>query len=345
MKTEQLESGTGDDLLQRAVRALAESTGFVFEAETRGVTAQPGPDGYIRVPGTESANELWPVEINRHINKATLALLAHQPDRPNQVLVTEYVSPPMADRLKELRLPFIDTAGNAYLEFHPFHIFVKGMKPKERPSKGGPARLFQTTGLKMIFALLCKPDTVNQSYREIAALSGVALGTVAIVMDELQRFGFLQSVAGRRRLVRKRELVPRWVSAYSERLRPKLVIGTFETDNLTAWKTTELSHAYWGGEVAAAKITKYLQPEIMTIYVRDKHQEANLQLKLKLRRSSDANVELLRAFWTPQLDPPEPGLTPILLTYADLLGTAEARNIETAKILYEQQIDRLVRED
>jgi len=59
------------DHLERAVRALAESTGlgFTYEPES---SAGDHPDGYIRVPGTGAEDELWPLEVKRHLSNTTL---------------------------------------------------------------------------------------------------------------------------------------------------------------------------------------------------------------------------------------------------------------------------------
>jgi hypothetical protein len=101
------------------------------------------------------------------------------------------------------------------------------------------------------------------------------------------------------------------------------------------------SDAFWGGEVAAKLLTQYLRPQTVTIY-----SESNLpklQARYGLRRDSDGDIELLRRFW--KFDPwdrKDLQTAPPLLVYADLLSTADDRNLETAKIIYEQHIARLV---
>ncbi len=331
------------EIFDRALAALAALTGLEFEAEAlpKG-EGNPG-DAYIRIPGRKPGRIT--VEVKKYLTEATLAPIIHQVAGRRPLLVAEYVNPRMADRLRQFQIPFIDTAGNAYLKFPPLFVFVRGLKPERTTGRVERLRPFQTAGLKIIFGFLCQPDLANETYRQIAATTGVALGTVAVVMDDLQKLAFLQDRGKDRRLIRRAELLRRWVTAYPEQLRPKLMIGEFETDEIAAWKTTKLAEGYWGGEVAAAKLTHYLHPEMITIYVRDKREAANIQLKLKLKKTDKGNVELLRAFWDPQLTPPEPNVAPVLLTYADLVASAEPRNIETARILYEQQIDRLVRED
>jgi len=61
--------------------------------------------------------------------------------------------------------------------------------------------------------------------------------------------------------------------------------------------------------------------------------------------SSMVQIEILNAFWNFEYDWQYHDLVPPLLIYADLLATTDARNIETAKIIYDQEIIRLIRED
>jgi hypothetical protein len=102
-------------------------------------------------------------------------------------------------------------------------------------------------------------------------------------------------------------------------------------------------NACWGGEVAAAKLTGYLRPEQMTIYVRER--AAQLQLAYQLRKDPDGNIELLKAFWDIECEQTEKELVPPLLIYADLLAMSDPRNIETAHLLYDQELARLIGED
>ena len=95
--------------------------------------------------------------------------------------------------------------------------------------------------------------------------------------------------------------------------------------------------------MAAAKLTKYLKPEQVTIYTQKTPGE--LLLTNKLKKDPNGDVEILEAFWQTEYDWPHPELVPPLLIYADLLATGDARNIETARMIYEQQLTGLIRED
>jgi hypothetical protein len=225
-----------------------------------------------------------------------------------------------------------------------FH-FVKGNKP-DIAKVPPPKRTFKPAGLRIIYAFLCNPGLENKTYREIAAETGVALGTVDWIMRELKELGFLLDMGKRgQRLIQKENLLQRWVTAYPEQLRPKLPLGRFRGEY--GWwqqKTLDPFKAQWGGEVAAAKLTQYLQPQIITIYATPQELD-QLLIKNRLKRDQTGDVEILKRFWKPaEIWKYEDLVHPILI-YADLLATGNERNIETAKMIYDQHIVQLIRED
>jgi len=68
-------------------------------------------------------------------------------------------------------------------------------------------------------------------------------------------------------------------------------------------------------------------------------------LKNKIKRDPHCNIEVMIVFWKFKLSWLHDELVPPLLIYADLLATGDARNIETARIIYEREITRFIRED
>jgi len=54
-------------------------------------------------------------------------------------------------------------------------------------------------------------------------------------------------------------------------------------------------------------------------------------------------LELRRPFWgTLQIEQPRPDVVPPVLVYADLLATGDGRCLETAQLLYEAHLARLL---
>jgi len=132
-------------------------------------------------------------------------------------------------------------------------------------------RALNPAGLHVTFALLCRPELIRANYREIAAAARVALGTVGPVMKDLEARGFLRLKTGtERNLLDPERMLQEWVTHYPTTLRPKLNPRRFQADPEQIHQTKIKQHnAYWGGEVAAEKLTHFLKPTHFTIYARE----------------------------------------------------------------------------
>jgi len=291
---------------------------------------------------------LFDVEVKHVINRGNLGGIVRQLDLflRKGMIVTTYVNPQIADELKKLNIPFMDTAGNVHINEPPLLIFIKGNKPTGADLTVIRPRAFRPAGLQILFAILCNPNLENAPYREIAEKANTALGTVGMVINDLKKLNYLIEIPpGKRRLTRKKDLLNRWITAYPEQLRPKLLIGLYRAKNRDWWKNANIRglHILWGGEVAAARLTEHLKPQNVTVYTNKPVGE--FLLKNRIRKDPQGDIEILRMFWNFKIEWTHKNMVPPLLTYADLLATGEARNIETARILYEKEIDRLIRED
>jgi hypothetical protein len=273
-------------------------------------------------------------------------LMKRAPAQRPLLVITQYVNPEMAEKMRRDGLEFIDTAGNAFIHQEQLYIFAKGNRPPNRTSISPPPRLFAPSGLRAVFALLRGPDLVNGTYREIAAAGGVALGTVAGIMAELKvRLFLIEDQNAVRRLIRKKDLFDGWVSAYPEQLRPRILMGRYQGGH--GWwqeKVLQPAWAQWGGEVAASRITSYLYPQVITVYLGGSRLNEFL-LENRLRMESNGNVEILERFWTTDARADALETVHPILIFADLLASGNERNIETAKTIYDQHIARYLRED
>jgi len=284
------------------------------------------------------------LEVKKSVSRITVAAKKTEiePFQEKHVLITDYVTPPIADLLKKMDLCFIDAAGNAFINEPPLYVFIKGNKTAKQTAIPQRKRLFQPSGLRVVFALLNNPNMVNMPYRDIAGASGVALGTVGWIFQDLRESGFLLEVGKRqRKLVDLSRLLRRWVESYPEQLRPKRVIDRFETDHKMWWENVSLSKhgALWSGEVAAAKLTGYLKPEQITIYAHEP--PAGLIIRNRLRKASTGTIEILKPFWNFDTEFAARGIAPPLLVYADLLAAGNSRNIEAAKIIYDRYLAQI----
>lgn len=299
----------------------------------------------------EDAQE-YVVSVKRHLSIATLGValnglreLERERGMP-ALLLADYVSPPLAEKLREQGQAFIDTAGNAFVQQLGILIWVVGRKPVLGVAPAATGRADTPVGLKILFALLCEPALANATHREIAARAGVALGSVPAALQDLQEQGHLAVLGKQRRLQTSRRLLDAWAQAYARRLRPKTLKGLYTTPLFDDWAHWSLmpSDGLWGGESAAQLLTQYLRPGILTIYT---HRLPPLFMaKQRMSKAPDGAVERVvecrEPFWgaVGTLRPADSrsDVVPPLLVYADLLATGESRCIETANLLYEQSL-------
>jgi hypothetical protein len=347
-----LNRNTEEEIFQVAIEAFRKHVPLQTQIET--VARQPyyavdlRPDLLLRIVIQDKELQ-YCAEIKAAVTQANkLLLLMHKERLPHPLLViAKYINPQMAEQLVHDGVEFIDTAGNAFINQPPLYIFVKGNRPPEILGQVPVKRTFMPTGLKMIYAFLCNPGLENKTFREIAATADVAVGTVNWIMKELKELGFLLDMGKQGyKLIQKDLLLQRWLTAYPEQLRPKLLLGRYKGEYGDWWQQNNLDPliAQWGGEVAAAKLTQYLLPQIVTIYT-TAEQLNQLLLEFRLRKDPTGDVEILKRFWKHGKTRQYEYLVHPILVYADLLATGNERNIETAKIIYEQNIFRLIRED
>jgi hypothetical protein len=286
------------------------------------------------------------VELLAEIKTRPSAPLVHQIARPGgdsypRLLVADYVNPGLAERLRRSDVSFVDAAGNAYLRQGALYIWVTGMRDALRLEvERERRRAFQPSGLKLVFALLCRPELAEADYRTIAETAGVALGTTQWVMRDLIREGYVLRLGRfKRRLVKPKELLDAWLPSFVRDLRPRLLLGRFEATQLGWWRNADLrTHGgLWGGEPAAALLTKHLKPGALTIYADEI--PARLVVREHLRKNEEGRIDFRKKFWRFDAEEGKGETVPPVLVYADLIAIAEPRARETADRVYKEMID------
>lgn len=336
-------------ILEQAFKAISESLVATRQSEINLLEPldKKSQNDLIAEVTIDSVRLRYLVEVKGKITKADKVILSmsEKDCRCQRIILTSYVNPEMADELKLAGIEFADTAGNIYLNQPPVFVFIKGNKLKES-AKVSIKRAFKTAGLKIIYSLLTTPGLVNATYREIAGTAGVSLGSVDYTMSDLKELGFLRRRGNEELfLTRKEELLKRWVQGYSEQLRPKLIMGTFNGPEAW-WKNGKASPfpGLWGGEIAAGKMTDYLSPEIITLYV-GSNDLTQILLKNRLKKDPEGKVEILEKFWPVEEKEQENDLVHPFLVYADLIASGDPRNAEVAEMIYEKHIIKSIREN
>lgn len=340
------------DMINAALAALRRSTGVESQVQLANTDDATATDGHIAL-SRHNVCHRYEVEWKSSIRSAAALSLARAKSagRGPWLLVTQYLTPYLANQCREIGLQFIDTAGNAHIDADGLYIFVSGQRPHEAST---PVRMHgggNPTAQRMIFALLCRPSLLRASYREIAQASGIALGSVGTVFNELAERGWLleAAAAARRRLTAPDRLLDEWVTNYPTILRPRLHARRFAAPDPDWWRDmslAELRNVYWGGEVAAEKMTAYLRPETQTLYVAPGHMSQSVKELVqthRLRPQTNGPIEILDAFWERQSsNTKQPELAPAVLVYADLMASLSSRNLEAAAKVRKEEIQHVL---
>jgi len=255
------------------------------------------------------------------------------------IIIANKIFPKIKDYLREHRIAYLEANGNVFIDYKETYIWIDSNKPLQE-QKVKTYRAFTKTGIKLVFLYMLDQEWLNRPYREVAENAGVGLGTVPVVITALKELGFLVPVDERMKLVRKEELINKWVEAYGEKLKPNIKLGNFMLDieSIKDWKRIELGDAntMWGGEPAADLLTNYLNPEEFTLYTRQNIKE--LIKNYHLLPQENGQVAVYEKFWKFPMNNQK--TVPPLLVYADLINTGDNRCIETARIIYEQYLSK-----
>jgi hypothetical protein len=262
------------------------------------------------------------------------------------LLIAPYLTRELAEHCRATGLQFIDTCGNAYLHAPGLFVLITGEKGERRnQSFHAPKGLTNAAGLRVVFALLSKPELINSAFKDIASNAGVSLGTAHNVLDDLERRGYLinRGRSERRKLLEPRRLIDEWVINYPTALRAKLHGRRFSAPDPDWWQSFDVDEFEfaWGAEVAARKMTGYLKPSTQTLYVAPTAMESAISTLVKryrIRPDPDGEIEILEKFWHWRLKT-MPDIAPPLLVYSELLAILDPRTQETANMIKERFID------
>lgn len=305
-------------------------------------------------------------EVKTHLRPQTIRHLLIQADVYRKqwgkatefLLLADYVNPSLGDQLKDAGINFIDTAGNLFLKREPgLYLYVEGKKPPVS-LKEKPTRLFQPSGLAMLFGLLVEPESINDPYRQLSDANGVALGTVGWVKRDLREQGYLEPIGKDRfRLIRKKDLLDRWVQGYTTRLRPKMFLGEYRdfTNDLDAVVKAFRQYALqqglsWGlsGGFGADELVHHYRGNTLTLFVKFwRHNEALKELKWL--PVIGGPITILKGF-SPRVFQSSgsqvryPVVHPLPL-YAELLHRGTDRDLETARLIHKEYLDASIAKD
>ena len=257
-------------------------------------------------------------------------------DKEARILyVTINATPKMLEVAKLPDVNVLDCAGNFNIQYQlkngniVLMLANKGERPvEEKMPKAYP--IFLEKGLKVIFYLLLDRKNIARPYREIMEETGVAIGTVKNIIDGMVYQQFARVEGNKRFLTNADRLLMLWATNYGLILKPKLLQTRFafrDEEKRKNWKEMTLPDGMiWGGEPADALTDGFLTPGEFTVYT---NVPASTLMKTgAVIPDTDGDITVYEKFWTGE---DRENVTPAILTYADLMDTANSRCIEAAQ--------------
>jgi hypothetical protein len=305
---------------------------------------QNGFDGVLRLWGVGIVPHLslW-AEVKADLRSHQIArIIERAAEVDHFILIAQRLSPAVKQELRKEKISYIEANGNIYWDQAGSKLWIDTAK-----SLAGPKQMqsypFSKTGLRIVFDILLDPDMVNLTYRRIAVKTGISLGSVTNIINGLRDAGFIiPTDKGRYLINNKIQLLGKWVEAYEEKLKPKIKIGEFrflKNEEMGKWRDIHLSagKSWWGGEAGGAILTKYLQPQELTLYTVESR--SDLMRKYKMIPDKKGNIQVYERFWGEEQHGIDT-VVPAILVYADLIHSQDSRCLETAKIIYETIITK-----
>lgn len=258
-----------------------------------------------------------------------------------EITVFNKITPSQSKHLTAAGVNYLDLAGNAHIAASGLYIFISGQKATRSAKPASAVQLqsgkaFQTSGLKVIYLLLNTPAEQQLSFREIAQLAGVSLGSVSAVINDLSAHHFIDKAT--RQIINRPALLERWAQSYPYLLRNKLMLGRFTSNYSDLHLRLQEGSGYQlSGELAAQQKYNYLTAKHAIIYANDLGfnnlmQHGRLR-KLKEQEQPEITIDVFNPFWSMQ---PNTLFAPELVIYSDLISSNEPRNIEMAQRVFHE---------
>lgn len=325
------------DILNNAIHNLEKNIPINWDWKTIDYEKNKEVDGELSII-INNQQKIFFVEVKKDVkNHQLFNILNYKNKFTHFLLVAEKLYPKVKKELRENRVNYLEGNGNVYINTDDLFLYIDTNEvSKTKKEKGN--RAFTKTGLKVIFQFLLKPKLINQTQREIAEITNVALGNIPLIINGLLETNLIVRLNKNEYVINNyEELLNKWITEFEQTLKPTLFKQRFRFQNKDKdWKTVPLNtdKTVWGGEPAGDIITNHLRPEKFTLYTKETTKE--LIINYKLLPDDEGEIAVYDMFWNNDYDT---NTAPKELVYTDLMITDDKRCIETAKLIFNEYIE------
>jgi len=224
------------------------------------------PEAYQVAIRTPDCEERLRVELKTsHLSADLVERWAGETRPKRTILFVPAVGRDLGDRLEQLDVPFVDRAGNCYVNLSDRYVSrIQGRRAAQRPAADKGMR---APAYRALFALLADPGLAGAPIRTLAEAAAVSRQAAADILPRLQSMGL--AYAKKKRFAwttqGSRKAIDLFIAGYSTTLRPQLALGRFRTPAkdpaqleqqlIDAWRGEAWPAYRWGGGAAAMRLT------------------------------------------------------------------------------------------
>lgn len=324
------------EILNNAIHNLEKNIPINWDWKTIDDDKDKEVDGELSIIVNNQKTMLF-VEIKKDVkNHQLFNILDYKNKFINFLLVAEKLYPKVKKELRENRVNYLEANGNVYMNTDNLLLYIDTNEViKTQKEKGN--RAFTKTGLKVIFQFLLKPKLINQTQREIAEVTNVALGNIPLIINGLLETNLIVRLNKNEYVINNyEELLNKWITEFEQTLKPTLFKQRFRfQDKDKDWRIVQLNtdKTVWGGEPAGDILTNHLRPEKFTLYTKETTKD--LIMNYKLVPDDQGEITVYDMFWNNNY---HANTAPNELVYTDLMITDDKRCKETAKLIFNEHI-------
>lgn len=327
------------------LRGLPFVKGLTVDLE-RATPAGIIPDARIRLRTPKREFTFWAELKRTHLTRALvdglLGQMAHL-GPGHWILFAPHIGRDLGKHLVTHGANYIDTAGNCHIAIgDEFLVHVEGLGPARRPPL---ERTVRGPGYQVYFAILAQPRLLAEPVRVLARQAGVGKTAAAETLNRLRAEGIVGVDRGGKRLLDFQRLFDRWITGYATVVRPRLMIGRFQTNEpQPEIREERIGDALrkktrwaWGGGAAAMRLTNHYHGPLTVLHL--EHRMPDLGRRIGAVPAREGHLTVLGVPGPIALEGVTPNTVHPLLVHAELLATGDDRAREAAQEVRQRYLE------
>lgn len=205
----------------------------------------------------------------------------------NRILFAPHIPTSLGERLAETGANFVDLSGNCRLSLGESMVaWVEGRRPTQSREQ---TRSLGAAAFQVMFGVLASPTLLAGPVRALATAVGVGKSVTALTLSRLEEAGILGRSRNGLILLRRSELIERWLVGYQTVLRPRLLMGRYRSATTDTSELEQMIEALaanvegmhaqadgssgdgarlwaWGGAAGGYRLTRHFRGEATVLH-------------------------------------------------------------------------------